>query len=134
MTTTYSRATFEEARAAWEDGRFGIEWEPYRRLAAERGYLYPPSGTRHDDRETETPSQRAIIHAAIEENPSELRRIVGRSRSWSQVVDQIIGLERRLGEDAELGERDARWERDHRPGYTEAVTAIKAVVDRIAAS
>jgi hypothetical protein len=131
---TFDRTTFLAARLAWETGEFGWQWQHYRRIAAERGYIFPPTGTRHDDREAASPSQRAIVWAAIEENPTELERIVRRCSSWSQVVDQIIGMEARLAEDAGLTESDARWEREHRPVHREAVTSIAAVLERIAAS
>lgn len=134
MRTTYDRATFLAAQRAWAEGDFGPAWRRFRDLAAERGYLYPPSGTKHDDRDAENPSQRAIIWRAIEDNPGELERIVRRSRSWSQVVDGIIGLEDRLREDAGYVEREAAWDRDHRPTYREAVQSLGAILGRVADS
>lgn len=131
MSVTYNRATFLAARTAWDSGQFGSEWAEIRRLAGEAGYLYPPSGNRHDDRDAEEPSQRAIVYAQLRDNPTELRRIVANSRSWSQVVDRIIGLETRLRQDAELSDRDAEWDRERRPSYREAVTSIAAILTRI---
>lgn len=134
MTTTYSRSTFLEARALWESGGFGREWERYRLIAGQRGFLRPPTGTAYDERDDPRPSQRAIIWRAIRDNPTELERIVRRSRSWSQVVDQIIGLESRLREDADYADRSSAAEREERPTYREAVTTIAAIVARIAGS
>lgn len=129
---TFDRSTFLAAQASWAD--YGAEWMPLRRQAAERGMLFAPSGSRHDDREAESPSQRAIIFGALRDNPAELRAIVARSGSWSQVVDRIIGLESRLRQDAGDAERDARWERERVPTYAEAVTSIAAIVQRIGES
>jgi hypothetical protein len=129
---TYDRDTFLGAREAWAD--FGPEWAEVRRLSWDRGYPYPPAGTKHDDRDDENPSQRAIVYRALEDNPTELRRIVGRCRSWSAVVDQVIGLESRLREDADYADRESDAEREDRPTYGEAVTSLKAVLDRMASS
>jgi hypothetical protein len=131
---TYDRTTYLQAVAAWGDGQFGSEWADLRRLSWDRGYPYPPAGTVHDDREVENPSQRAIVYRALVDNPTELGRIVGRSKSWSQVVDQIIGLETRLREDADYVDRESDAEREERPTYGEAVTSLKAVLDRMASS
>lgn len=131
---TYDRTTFHAARNAWDDGEFGPEWEDIRRLAAERGFLYPPTGTRHDDREAENPSQRAIVYRALADNPNALRAIVLRSRSWQQVVDGIFGLEDRLRREAGEEERDAEWDRDHdddRLTYRESVTSLRSILRRI---
>ncbi len=131
---TYDRATFFAAQRAWAEGSFGPAWSRIREIAAQRGYVYPPNGSPHDDRDAESPSQRAIIWRALQDNPAELERIVRRSRSWSQVVDAIIGLEERLREDAGLVERDAEWERDGRPSGREATMALGAILGRIADS
>jgi hypothetical protein len=131
---TFSRATFLEAKAAWDDGDFGWQWQHYRRLAADRGFIFPPAGTKHDDRDVDSPSQRAIIWAAIDENPTELERIIRRSWSWSQVVDQIFGLEARLVDDANESQHDAKWEKDNRPTHREAAMSLGAVLRRLADS
>lgn len=128
---TFDRETFLAARQAWDEGEFGWQWRHFRELAAERGFIFPPAGTRHDDREGESPSQRAIVWAAIEENPTELERIIRRCWSWHQVVDQIIGMEARLAEDAGLSDGDAKWEREQRPSSREAATTLKAILERI---
>lgn len=132
---TYDRATFTAADEAWRNGAYGPAWSPYRRLAAERGYLFPPSGSAADDRDTESPSQRAIVWRAIEDRPDELARIVARCRSWSEVVDRIIGMEARLR--AEAGERElvGAWERDRDSAtHTESVMALGSILGRLDAS
>lgn len=131
---TYNRADWLASQQAWDDGEFGYRWQGIRRIAAERGFIYPPSGTRHDDREVESPSQRAIIWRALEDNPTELERIVRRSRSWSQVVDGIIGLEERLRLDLTEAEQVRSWQQDGEPTHRESVMALGAILDRIEAS
>lgn len=128
---TYSREAFLEAKHLWESGEFGWQWNRIRRMAAERGYIYPPTGSRHDDREGEAPTQRAIVWRALEDNPRKLEAIVGRARSWSEVVDQIIGLEVRLARDAYDGERDLAWARKDELDGRQATLALKAILTRI---
>jgi len=132
MTRTFSRDDFFRAKREWED--FGSDWWPFKRLAADRGFIFPPTGTKHDDRDAESPSQRAIVWRAIEDQPTELRRIISRSWSWSQVVDQIIGLETRLRMDADDRARDEEWDREHRADHRQSVMALKAIINRISDS
>lgn len=128
MTRTYDRAVYVAARKAWTDGDFrDTRWHAIYRLAAERGYIYPPMGTVHDDREEEQPSQRAIVYAAMCDQPVELERIMRRSRSWSQVIAQLISHVDGLREDATRAQDDVDWEkRDHPPrgAVPEATIAI----------
>lgn len=128
---TYSRADWLASQQAWDDGEFGYRWQAIRRIAADRGFIYPPSGTVHDDREVESPSQRAIVWRALEDNPTETERIVRRSRSWSEVVDGIIGLEARLRVDADDDGKVDDWEREQLPTHRESVMALSAVIKRI---
>lgn len=129
---TFSRADWQAAQAEWAD--FGPRWTTVRRVAAERGFIYPPSGSPHDDRDAEQPSQRAIVYRALEDNPAELLAIIRRSSSWSGVVDRIIGMEQRLRADADYRERDAQWERDEAPQHREAVMSMAAILERLEAS
>ena len=129
---TYSRADFLRSKAEWED--FGSEWSELRRLASERGMLFPPFGSKHDDRDAENPSQRAIIYRALVDQPTELHRIVNRSRSWGQVVDLIIGMDTRLRSEADDHERDEQWNRKERPTERQALTSLGAIIKRIADS
>lgn len=126
---TYSRADFLRSRQEWAD--FGREWEWLRKLAINGGMLFPPSGTKHDDRDVPEPSQRAIVYRALVDNPTELRRIVLRSKSWSQVVDGIFGLETRLRGDADDTQRDADWERERRASHRQSVMSLAAILQRI---
>ena len=128
---TYSRADWEASRAAWDDGEYGYRWQAIRRIAADRGFIYPPSGTKDDDREVESPSQRAIVWRALEDNPTELERIVRRSRSWHDVVDGIIGLEARLRVDADEETQVDDWEREQLPDHRESVMALSSIMKRI---
>lgn len=129
---TYRREDWLASRELWDD--FDNEWRKVRELAAQRGFIYPPSGTRHDDRDDAEPSQRAIVYRALQDNPTELLAIVGRSSSWSGVVDRIIALEARLREDANYRDKDAEYDRDGRPTHVESAQALKRILDRIGAS
>jgi hypothetical protein len=130
---TFDRATFLAAKAEWESGEFGWQWQRIRRIAAEQGFIYPPTGSRHDDRDSEQPSQRAIIWRALEDNPTELEAIVRRAKSWSGVVDRIIGLESRLRTDADYADRDREFD-DPRPDHKQAVHSLAAILERLEAS
>jgi hypothetical protein len=128
---TYSRDTFTKARQAWTDGDFGERWEPYRRAAAERGYLFPPAGTKHDDRDVEQPSQRAVIWRAIDFAPDWLLGVVAHSSSWSQVVAAIVGHDTAMREDATLSERDVEADRGGRPTRGQAMESLRSIVGRL---
>jgi hypothetical protein len=128
---TYRREDWVASQQAWDDGEFGYRWQAIRRLAADRGFIYPPSGTIHDDREVESPSQRAIVWRALEDNPGEVERIVRRSRSWHDVVDGIIGLEARLRVDADDETQVDDWEREQLPDHRESVMALSSILKRI---
>jgi hypothetical protein len=130
---TFDRATFLAAKAEWESGEFGWQWQRIRRIAAEQGFIYPPTGSRHDDRDSEQPSQRAIIWRALEDNPRELEAIVHRASSWSGVVDRIIGLEARLRTDADYAARDREFDKDE-PTHRQAAMSLAAILTRISDS
>lgn len=126
---TYSRDEFMKAAKAWED--YGPEWAEVKRLAANRGMLFPPVGTRHDDREVESPSQRAIVYRALADNPSGLLRIIGQCSSWYEVIGRIIGLEARLREECDWDERDIEFDRKERPTHRDAVMTLSGIIKRI---
>lgn len=128
MTTpTYSAKDWRAAQEAWRD--FGYEWRWVKDLATSRGFCYPPSGTKHDDRDAPEPSQRAIVYRALAEQPTELRRILSRSRSWHQVVDAILGMEARLREDAGYSEKSRQYE--DRVTHGQSVMSIGAILERL---
>lgn len=126
---TYSREDFFAAKAEWAD--FDEVWRPYRQLAAERGMLYPPSGTRWDSWEDEEPSQRAILYRAICDTPKALTRIIGASRSWSEVVRKVIADVDRRREDADFAERQDDWDRQDQLTPPEALHLLAGILDRI---
>ncbi len=128
---TYSREAFLQAKALWEQGDYGWQWQPIRRLAAERGFIYPPAGTVHDDREGEAPSQRAIVWRALVDNPRQLDTIMRRCRSWDEVVGGIIALEARLWVDVTETERDDAWSCKDEPTGRQAASSLKAIFTRI---
>ena len=128
---TYDRAAFLKAKEAWESGNFGWQWSTIRQTAAHRGYLFPPTGTVHDDRDAESPSQRSIIWRALEDNPRELVRIVSRCSSWSEVVDRIIGLEDRLRAEAGLAARNREWDAESAPTERDDAMSLARILERI---
>ncbi len=131
---TYSRETYIGAKAAWDDGQFGPEWREVRRISWARGFPYPPEGTREDDREVENPSQRAIIWQALDWRPEKTVEIVRTSKSWWQVVERIMAQEEGLREDADIGQKEADYERAERPEGREAVQALGRIFTRISDS
>lgn len=128
---TFDRDTFLRAQALWDDGSFGWRWQSIRRIAAARGFIFPPNGTRHDDRDASPPSQRAIVYRALAENPTQLEVIVRRSSSWGEVVDGIIGLERRMADETDEADRDMAWQRKNEPTGRQATSALKDILTRI---
>lgn len=103
--TTWSKAQWEEAEAAWAD--FSAEWSPYRDQAGQRGMLYPPSGSKWDSWEDPQPSQRAIVVRAIRDTPALLTATIASSRSWREVVNRLIARLAELRDDADESEAAA---------------------------
>jgi hypothetical protein len=93
---SFAAADWRASQAAWMAGRFGPRWNPIRSLAAANGYIYPPSGSVDDDRNTAEPSQRSIVFAALCDRPAEVEAIVARSSSWREVVAAVLAMEARL--------------------------------------
>lgn len=131
MIRTYDRATIEAAGLAWTDGEYGRAWDRVRAIAAARGMLYPPTGTPHDDREVERPSQRAIIWRAMEDNPRSLVRILGRSSTWNDVVRGIVGLEERLRQEADERELEEAARGQAGPTREDATEALRGILARL---
>lgn len=131
---TYSREAFLEARRAWAEGDFGSEWQFYRQLAADRGFIYPPEGTKWDSCEDEEPSQRAIVYRAIADTPRALTEIIGQSHSWHDVVRKLMADVDRRREDADLEERQVAWDHREDPTPREATLSLKQILNRIAES
>jgi hypothetical protein len=125
MTRTYSRADWQRAEALWGD--FSPEWDEARRQAAERGILFPPSGTKWDSWEDDSPSQRAILIRAIRETPLMLRSCIRSSSSWYEVVQRLTE------ERDDLRVLSTRHVEQHeRISPTEAAESLGAILDRIA--
>jgi len=134
VTRTYDRAVYQAARKAWAEGDFrDSRWHGIYRLSAERGYIYPPTGTVHDDREDEQPSQRAIVYAAMCDQPAELERIMRRSHSWSQVIAGLVSHVDGLREDADRTQDDAAWEKRDHPPRGAVPEATASILRRIVA-
>lgn len=105
---TFSRAEWDAASAAWREGEFGADtWAIVRRAAADRGMLYPPAGSRHDDIDAPHPSQRAIVYRAIDGNPARLMAVIAMSSTWSQVVDELMRSVNAMRDEADEAEIDS---------------------------
>lgn len=128
---TYRREDVVESRRRWAEGEFDAAWQPYRTLAAGRGFIHPPAGSRHDSIDDEPPSQRAIVWRAIEDTPTLLRDAIRRSRNWGEVVRLLIAELDRRREDAGLAERDAAWEREQLPTRRQAAEHIASIFGRL---
>ncbi len=129
---TYSRDAFLAARRAWAEGGFGADWEPFRDIAAQRGFLWPPNGTDSDDRDAGSPSQRAIVWRAICDTPRWLAETMRHCDSWSMVVGAILAHEEGMREDATYRERDADGEREFRRVYG-SMTAAGTIIGNLRA-
>jgi len=125
---TYSRADLDAAKAAWDAAEFSDEWMPFRELAAQRGILYPPSGTRWDSWEDQPPSQRAILVRAIRDVPRLLGECIRRSSSWSEVVSHLLDSMAEWREEVARAEGDdARRRREGDTTRGEARAAVQAI-------
>lgn len=119
---TYRREDFLAAREAWSD--FDRDWDPFREAAAERGMLYPPSGSRFDSWEDPKPSQRAILYRAIQDTPETLMDAINESRSWSDVIGKVMLDMHDRREYVRMAEEDAAWDRKQYRGPMEAIGEI----------
>lgn len=88
---TFRWIDIEASRLAWAD--YAPKWRVYRDLAADRGMLYPPEGSRWDEVTDQWPSQRAILQRAIDDTPNTLRAAIAASRTWGEVVGLIISAQ-----------------------------------------
>jgi hypothetical protein len=109
---TFNRTDWEASLAEWEAGQFSDEWRNVRHLAAMRGMIYPPTGTKWDSWEDDEPSQRAMLIRAIRETPRLIEEIVGQSRSWHEVIAKLTARRDELREDSWRETRREDLERD----------------------
>ncbi len=125
---TYSADDWRRAQQAWVAGEFGPEWDDVRAAARARGFIFPPSGSRHDSIEDNPPSQRAIVHRAIEDTPLALLLTVRSSRSWSHVVDRLIASSntRRVAAEADEDAEATRKRRQRPVLLTEILAGAQA--------
>ena len=128
---TFSREAFLEARAAWDGGEFGPEWGMFRNVAGDRGYIYPPAGTRWDSWEDDQPSQRAIIHRAIEETPKLLVEVMRQSNSWSNVIARLTQRRDAMREDANVRDQQDGWDRKDELTPRQATQTILGILERV---
>lgn len=127
---TFSRDAWNEAQALWKAGEFSDEWKTVRHQAAFRGMIYPPTGTKWDSWEDDEPSQRAMLIRAIRETPELLSRCIGRSRSWSQVIERLMAERDELREERWRQTRQVDRDRDEATPR-QATTTILGILERI---
>ena len=126
---TFSSTDWRRSQAAWAEGEFGPEWAPFRAAAAKRGMIDPPTGDRFDQRDDESPSQRAIVYQEITDRPRHLLEAIGQSRSWSQVVARCI---RHLDELREEVGLDEPPQRSSDGGRRQAAESVGQILRRLA--
>lgn len=88
---TFTKETLDAADHQWAVGDFHHDWHRYRKLAADRGIIFPPTGDPTDQWNDRAPSQRASIYQAMDETPDLLEEVIGRSGSWYEVVGELVG-------------------------------------------
>lgn len=126
---TYSRVHFEEAQRLWAEGEFSDEWKPYRHLAAMRGFIYPPEGTRWDSWGDDEPSQRAVLIQMIRERPAALVRAINHSSTWHDVIAECVADTEAIGVDVALVERRERHDRmADEPSGPEAALLLREIL------
>lgn len=128
---TYRREDLEASRLAWSDLRLDSSWDSVRRLAGERGMIFPPTGTRWDDWTDPMPTQFAIIARAHRDTPTTLLSTISVCRSWSQVVAKVIHDRDQRAEDADLEEREVAWEKASEITDRQAIERFGAIVARV---
>lgn len=131
---TFDKDTYTAARAAWDAGDFGPEWREARSISWERGFPYPPEGSRWDDPENGDQTQRSIIFRALDYRPVATIAIIRTSRSWSEVIARIIRDEQTIKEHVDSREWEAENDKKSQPTHREAATVLGDVMQRIADS
>ncbi len=130
---TFRREDWQAAQHAW-DG-YSDEWRPWRHQAADRGMIWPPAGTAYDSWDDEEPSQRALLIRAIRDTPDLLHRSIATSRSWGQVIGKLIRQRDEWRELTQLEDDYTQRRRlEEEADGRQSTMALKAIVDRIAAS
>lgn len=127
---TFTRATLDEANAAWADGEFSDEWKPYRHQAAMNGLVYPPSGSKWDAWDDDAPSQRAMLVRAIREAPKLLTTCIIGANSWETVIGRLLKARDDWRQRNAESARDEDWARDD-ADHQQAVMALGTILRRI---
>jgi hypothetical protein len=129
---TFLRSELDAANAAWDAGDFSPEWREVRHKAAMGGLIYPPSGTKHDSWEDDSPSQRAILIRAIRETPALLGKCIIGAPSWFVVIERLTRARDEWREELDAKERHAAaLHRQENPTHRESVQSIRQIFDRI---
>lgn len=122
---TFTRSDLDAANRAWDEGEFSSEWRDIRHKAAMGGLIYPPSGTRFDSWDDDSPSQRAILIRAIRETPRLLERCLIGAPSWSVVISRLTRARDDLRLDLE------RVPASEHPTHHEAVMTLASILKRL---
>lgn len=126
MTRTFSAETWRSAQGAWAD--FGPEWRDVRHKAAMGGLIFPPSGTRWDSWDDDSPSQRAIVIRALRETPKLLDRCLIGAPTWTVVIARLTRARDQWRDDQRVIERYF----PERPAtHSEAVRSLAQILERI---
>lgn len=128
---TFSREAFVHSQNQWREGEFGGEWLFYRQLAADRGFIFPPNGTKDDSIEDEKPSQRAMIWRAIDETPQMLVDAIRASRSWTEVIAKLMARRDAMRDDLDLRERQIKWDNQDHPTARQAMVHLSDILTKI---
>lgn len=128
---TFSREAFLHSQQLWKDGGFGPEWAFYRQRAADRGFIFPPTGSKYDSIEDDQPTQRAVVYRALDETPELLVRAISLARSWSNVVAVLLQGRDGMREDADLREKDIVWNRRDELQPRQALERLDSIFRKI---
>lgn len=131
---TFSAKDWHASLEEWDAGRFSDEWKPFRHLAAMRGILFPPTGSRHDSWEDPEPSQRAILWRAVSETPKLLAEAIDRARSWREVLDYVLARRDEWRAELDQRERELARLKEREANPREAVLSLRQIMDRIVES
>ena len=128
---TFTRSDLDAANRAWDEGEFSSEWRDIRHKAAMGGLIYPPSGTRWDSWEDDSPSQRAMLIRAIRETPRLLERCIVGAPSWSVVIERLTRSRDEWRAELRAQERDLEERTRYRGPMTHVADVARPIVDSL---
>jgi hypothetical protein len=129
---TYSAKDWEAAEEAWRAGTFHHDtWGWLRKAGRERGLLYPPAGAPNEEG-----TQRAVLLAAMDEDPDLLRFAVGHGSvtSWANVISIYVDERRLARQAAEQAERQYLAEKRSYGSQQDAARSLAGILQVLADS